>query len=310
MKIVKGKNKYKNAENKKGGLVKVITVQLIVCALVFSSFLAFRAVDNELYKSITTGTIGNFGEDREGFNEYLENLAEQSPVWSIIFGIKEEKEDNNENEEKESESSEETKKEENEETFKEDFEITEEKEAALAVFGSNGLLYDVDIKEEIAETEADENTLTIKVPKYTLIKIELPEQPSRPLKTANLTDVMGIRINPVTNKQNFHTGIDLGGVKQGTDVYAVMSGKVKKASSDKISGNYVILEHENGFTSCYCHLKDQTVKTGDIVENGQIIGHVGNTGQSTGTHLHFHMKKDGVYLDPLNYFNYRPYNAD
>ncbi len=303
MKIIY-KKRYKDYEKKDsrtGGLVRIMTVQLIICALVFSAFLAIKKVNSELFEAVTTGKFGDVEDSLGKFEDYLGKLADESPVWSVLFGYPDKNEEQNKPDTEQ--------KDETDELPTVDDE-PESDENVLAVFGSTGLLYDTDLEPVEDGFEADEDGLSISLPKYSLVKYELPETPCYPLKTAFLTDTFGLRINPVTDKEDFHTGIDLGGVKKGTEAYAIMSGKVKKAGYDRISGNYVILEFENGFTCCYCHLNKAAVKTGDTIEKGQVIGYVGSTGQATGTHLHFHMKKDGAYLDPLNYFNYKPKNAD
>lgn len=303
MKIIysKKKNGYGDCQytqKEKNGIVRVLTVQLIISAIVISTFFAFKKVNNELFTAITTGSFGDVKATLGQFEDYFDKLANESPVWSFIFGYtEEEKEESVEAPIIEDENG----------APNDEF---EENEEVLAVFGNTGLLYDTDVNPEHNSQEADEESLKISLPNYSYMKFELPEEPCLPLETAVLTDTFGLRINPVTNKQDFHTGVDLGGVKKGTEVYAIMRGSVKKSGYDSISGNYVILEFEDGFTCCYCHLNERAVKKGEAVEKGQVIGYVGSTGQSTGTHLHFHMRKDGIYIDPLSYFSYKPKNAD
>jgi murein DD-endopeptidase MepM/ murein hydrolase activator NlpD len=97
----------------------------------------------------------------------------------------------------------------------------------------------------------------------------------------------------------FHNGVDFGAVVpgvEGDNIYAVADGivKVSKVNGGGIKkgyGYYVILEHSNGYCSLYGHLRALEVKAGQKVEQGQIIGHMGNTGSSTGAHLHFEIRK-------------------
>ncbi len=303
MKIIYAKNQKNDygsygKKRDKSSIVRVVTIQLIISAIIFSTFFAFKKVNSELFNAVTTGSFGDVTETLGKFEDYFNKLADESPVWSFIFGYPEETDEPVDLPLEETGSGNESN-----EDFEEDSDV-------LAVFGNTGLLYDTDVKIEESSAETDEDSLKINVPNYSYMKYELPEEPCLPLKNAVLTDTFGLRVNPVTDKQDFHTGIDLGGVKKGTEAYAIMSGTVKKAGYDSVSGNYVILEFENGFTCSYCHLNERAVKKGDTVSKGQVIGYVGSTGQSTGTHLHFHLRKDGIYIDPLNYFNYKPKNAD
>lgn len=114
-----------------------------------------------------------------------------------------------------------------------------------------------------------------------------------------------------------HEGIDLRS-PFGSPYYAVSSGKVIKASDKRSDGQqsaygwHVILEHINGYTTLYAHAKkDGLVGLGEVVEGGQIIGYSGNTGNSTGPHLHLTLKKAGYRMEgwPAGYMNPYPYLA-
>ena len=99
----------------------------------------------------------------------------------------------------------------------------------------------------------------------------------------------------------FHYGIDIE-AKYGTEVIATAGGKVIKASWDgKGYGNLIEIDHGGGYQSRYAHLKDFNVKNGDTVIKGQTIGHVGNSGISTGPHLHFEIRSNGETVNPMTY---------
>lgn len=89
----------------------------------------------------------------------------------------------------------------------------------------------------------------------------------------------------------FHRGLDMAAV-QGEPIYASKAGTVIRAEFHYSWGNYVVVEHEDGMTTLYAHQSQYVVKTGDKVEQGQLIGHVGSTGNSTGSHLHFELCRD------------------
>lgn len=124
-------------------------------------------------------------------------------------------------------------------------------------------------------------------------------------KTARwtLTSPFGDRIHPVKGGRSFHTGIDIG-APIGTPLYAVNDGTVIGVSNiDRDSrGKYVNIKHEDGNVSRYYHMHDVFVRSGEAVERGQLIGTIGNTGMSTGPHLHFEFLIGNVHIDPAPVF--------
>ncbi len=101
---------------------------------------------------------------------------------------------------------------------------------------------------------------------------------------------------------DFHEGIDIA-VAEGTPLIAVADGTVLRTGYNDLSGNYVVLEHPQfNMTSHYAHLSRVIVRKGQKVKKGQVIGYSGNTGRSTGPHLHFGLKRYGYWVDPMEYF--------
>ena len=100
-----------------------------------------------------------------------------------------------------------------------------------------------------------------------------------------------------------HDGIDIG-ADRGTDIYAVQDGTVVLAEVVSGYGNYIIIEHKNGIETAYAHCDSILVSAGEEVKAGQLIAYVGSTGNSTGPHLHFEVKADGRFCDPLDYVVY------
>ncbi|MGI5174568.1 M23 family metallopeptidase [Treponema sp. OMZ 840] len=107
----------------------------------------------------------------------------------------------------------------------------------------------------------------------------------------------GWRADPFTGVRTFHTGIDLV-VPHGTSIKAAMSGTIAASGYSNIYGNYVIINHGNGYQTLYAHMFTSSVKNGQYVEQGKHIGYVGNTGYSTGAHLHFSVYRDGKLINP------------
>ncbi len=97
-----------------------------------------------------------------------------------------------------------------------------------------------------------------------------------------------------------HNGIDIGG-SHNSPIKAADGGIVTYAGWMSGYGNYVIINHENGYQTAYGHCASLTVKVGDRVAKGDVVAKMGNTGRSTGTHLHFEVRKNGQYVDPLKY---------
>ena len=117
---------------------------------------------------------------------------------------------------------------------------------------------------------------------------------------ARISSSFGWRKDPISGTKLFHEGIDLA-AEEGTDVKAVMAGRVQITDDQKGYGKVVVLDHGHGFTTLYAHNRDIIVKAGDWVTKGSSIAKVGSTGRSTGPHLHFEVRRDGKKLDPENF---------
>lgn len=112
----------------------------------------------------------------------------------------------------------------------------------------------------------------------------------KPVK-GTMTSRYGYRTDPVNGGTQFHNGLDLA-VPVGTKVVAAKSGKVITSAQDGTNGNYIIIEHADKSRTSFAHLSYRYVKNGDKVRQGQLLGLTGNTGKSTGPHVHI------VYKDP------------
>ena len=122
-----------------------------------------------------------------------------------------------------------------------------------------------------------------------------------PVSGWKLTSPFGMRVHPVLGTQRMHSGIDMA-CAQGTPIYATRAGKVTRASYQAGgAGNYVSINHLDGFASIYMHMTHYVVSAGQTVSQGQLIGYVGSTGLSTGPHLHFGISYAGTYVNPLAY---------
>jgi len=122
-----------------------------------------------------------------------------------------------------------------------------------------------------------------------------------PVSGYRLTSAFGMRKHPVLKVTRMHNGIDMA-CAQGTPIYATRAGTVTRTSYQAGgAGNYVSINHLDGFSSIYMHMTHYVVSQGQSVSRGQLIGYVGSTGISTGPHLHFGISYAGTYVNPLAY---------
>lgn len=115
-----------------------------------------------------------------------------------------------------------------------------------------------------------------------------------------ITSPFGNRLHPVLKVYKLHTGVDIAGYNvNGKPVVAAAAGTVIVAQYNVAYGNYVVIDHGGGITTLYAHSSKLVVKKGDKVKAGQEIMKVGTTGYSTGPHLHFEVRENGTYVDPI-----------
>ena len=161
-----------------------------------------------------------------------------------------------------------------------------------------------ELMQEIAQKE-----VALKEAKYDEYLAKLALQGENPPSNAKwvmpvsgrLTSPFGMRVHPVLGYERMHNGIDLAAA-QGTPIYATRSGQVTTCAYQAGgAGNYVSINHLDGFASIYMHMTHYVVSPGQNVSQGQLIGSVGSTGISTGPHLHFGISYAGTYVNPLAY---------
>ncbi|MCA1755242.1 MAG: M23 family metallopeptidase [Spirochaeta sp.] len=119
-----------------------------------------------------------------------------------------------------------------------------------------------------------------------------------PLLEFRVSSTYGFRRSPFTGARSFHNGVDLV-APMGANVHATRSGRVTETGYDTIYGRYVLLDHGTGYESLYGHLGSIVVDLDEQVRSGAVIGKVGNSGLSTGVHLHFEIRMNGVARDPM-----------
>jgi murein DD-endopeptidase MepM/ murein hydrolase activator NlpD len=133
------------------------------------------------------------------------------------------------------------------------------------------------------------------------LKLALGELFIYPIR-GRLTSPYGWRDDPISGVRRFHAALDLAaGI--GTPVKAAMDGRVSSVGTNATYGKFIILSHNGGYQTMYAHLNAVSVKQGDYMNQGSKIGEVGNTGYSTGPHLHFAVYKNGRAVNPLDFLD-------
>ena len=156
-------------------------------------------------------------------------------------------------------------------------------------------------KAETVDMRESESLATHEITEHE-VKKPTPENIFRlPLDTLIVTSPYGYRIDPFTRKRKMHSGIDFRASSD--NVYAMMPGKVIKVGYDKVSGNYITLQH-GSITVSYCHLSHVLKHKNDTVAVGEVVGITGNTGRSTGEHLHLTCKIKDKKVNPMIILNY------
>ena len=169
-----------------------------------------------------------------------------------------------------------------------------------AEFVSGYLKSDNDDKEkekvfaQNAEKETSENSSDVNLDTKTEDDAFTPSLPCQ----GEISSPFGEREHPISGQGNFHNGIDIA-VDAGTEIRAIEDGEIKKSTYNQYSGNFVVINHSDGYSSSYAHLGESYVSEGQKVKKGDIIGLAGSTGISTGPHLHMEIRKDDVPLDPM-----------
>ncbi|NQV51387.1 MAG: M23 family metallopeptidase [Candidatus Marinimicrobia bacterium] len=123
----------------------------------------------------------------------------------------------------------------------------------------------------------------------------------KPVNRGYLTSSFGVRPDPWTQKMRMHHGQDFG-VLSGTPVYATADGIVKSRKGSTGYGNTVIIDHGYGIKTIYAHLSRYVAKPGEEVKRGDLIAYSGNTGRSTGPHLHYEVRANNIPINPRHYF--------
>ena len=126
--------------------------------------------------------------------------------------------------------------------------------------------------------------------------------PLKETEVKYISSFFGYRPDPIYKVEKFHSGIDFS-AQMGTEAYATGDGVVYDVEKGHWGyGNMVTIDHGFGYKTRYAHLQKAVVRKGQKVKRGQLIGYIGNTGKTTGVHLHYEVLKNDVHIDPINFF--------
>lgn len=156
-----------------------------------------------------------------------------------------------------------------------------------------------DVTEEATDGEGGEDTEEEGTAVAVMASLGKNDTITIPLH-GRITSRYGYRTNPISGKYGLHTGLDIA-ADEGTGIVAAYNGVVKDTGYGEKKGNFVLMEHTDGTQTLYCHCSEVLVSEGSVIRAGELIALVGNTGWSTGPHLHFEIRSDGSSVDPLNY---------
>jgi murein DD-endopeptidase MepM/ murein hydrolase activator NlpD len=122
----------------------------------------------------------------------------------------------------------------------------------------------------------------------------------RPVEGGWITSKFGYRRSPFTGKREFHKGLDIAN-RKGSPIVATANGVVSFTGRKGLLGKVIVIDHGHGIVTRYAHLDKIISEQGGRVQRGDVIGHLGNTGRSTGPHLHYEVRLNGVPMNPTNY---------
>ena len=170
-------------------------------------------------------------------------------------------------------------------------------------------LFDQIIRQKYIQTKSYDELLSLARRQHLLLA-SIPAITPISLKQSYLSSGFGMRFHPIHKIRRMHKGIDFG-ARVGTPIYATGAGKVTKVSTRFTGpGKHIEIAHGFGFRTRYLHLSEFNVKVGQKVKRGELIGYSGNTGTSSGPHLHYEVVKNRKKVNPIHYFYQDITNAE
>lgn len=258
------KRKKLKAKTKTDYLVRLMLLQCALCAVIVSGIFIISKISPSAFEKIRNDYLGIMQKDMSA-GEIVEQIKGAA---EFVFMPQKDVPALSDN------------------TAVESFEVTSDETGEIVavgeiVEGSGG--GDIEVKEAAKGTSFAPYFVSV--------------APVLPVENGRITSRFGYRTNPVSGKYGFHTGLDLAAA-EGTPVSASFYGKIIETGSDDVWGKYVLMEHSDGLRTYYCHLSEIYVNEGAVIRQGETVGLVGSTGWSTGPHLHFEIRINGVRVNP------------
>ncbi len=170
-----------------------------------------------------------------------------------------------------------------------------------------GLSYDESQNSELSLEDRIDAAAIDSAVRATLFRL-IPNQ--APMEFRRVSSKYGYRTHPITKKRHFHRGLDMT-CQSGEPIYAPADGVVEfTRPSNQGYGNYLKLRHSFGFMTSYAHMKNFNVRSGQFISKGDLVGQCGNSGISTGAHLHYEVRFLGRTLNPANFVNWNTEQFD
>ena len=321
------KPEFEQEPKRRDSFLRLLQLQLTVCLIFFLCVMGIKSINSTFYTSVRAGTfeksytLTNLWD----INSKLDSAASKSKLFAFILGRQtsesHETISNDYKDDAASTSSGITDKAASEEETVSAFSTTTNNET-ISTFGAartaiatvdeatlETISEDDDTSSDTASNTSSESSssatssTSTNFPKYDTAVHAINTTYYNPVKSY-ITSDFGERSDPITKKQSFHTGIDLG-VVTGTKVICPMNGTVTKTGYSSVWGNYILVNHGNSFETFYAHLSAVKVKKNATVKAQTVLGLSGTTGRSTGPHLHFEVRYNGVYQDPQLYFQFK-----
>jgi len=157
-------------------------------------------------------------------------------------------------------------------------------------------------KQLVVQSRSLDEIATLAEEKEALLKTIPAIMPVQNKDLSRVASGFGMRLHPILKYRKMHNGMDFT-APPGTPIYATGDGKVTKVGLGSGYGKMVIIEHGFGYKTYYAHMSKYNTKVGSNVKRGEIIGYVGNTGLSSGPHLHYEVWKNGKVLNPVNFYH-------
>jgi len=153
----------------------------------------------------------------------------------------------------------------------------------------------------LRKAELQDSTLSQVTSSVNKIHQKWSQRPSTWPTEGRITSPFGYRFHPILGQMMFHDGIDIAN-KPGTAVYATANGTIKTVCTKEYYGRMIMISHNDSeCETVYAHLQQALVHNGQFVKRGDLIGYMGNSGRSTGPHLHYEVRVDNKVINPMNY---------